>query len=185
MVSSPRLSMLAARLGPYLAAVFFVVALVVLHRELAAYSFSDMARAVADLPLFRLVEALGFTVLSYAVLPGYDGMALSYVRHPLPLRRTVFGSFISYAFSQALGSPLLTGGSVRYRLWSSWGLSNAEIGGAVSFVAFSFVLGMVAVSGIVFLLQPAATAAILGLPAGSLWPIGVVNLSLVAAYAAW
>ena len=85
-------------------------------------------------------------------------------RRPLRLRRTVFGSFISYAFSQMLGFPLLTGGSVRYRLWSSWGLSSTEIAKAVSFVAFSFGLGMVALSGVVFLAAPASTAEVLGLP---------------------
>ena len=94
-------------------------------------------------------------MLAYAVLPGYDLMALSYIGRPLRLRRTVFGSFISYAFSQMLGFPLLTGGSVRYRLWSSWGLSSTGIiARAVSFVAFSFGLGMVALSGVVFLAAP-------------------------------
>jgi uncharacterized membrane protein YbhN (UPF0104 family) len=56
------------------------------------------------------------TALAYAVLPGYDAAALRYVGSRLPLPRVAFGSFIAYAFSQTLGFPLLTGGSVRYRL---------------------------------------------------------------------
>ncbi|MGH7497436.1 MAG: hypothetical protein ACREL3_01125, partial [Gemmatimonadales bacterium] len=112
-------------------------------------------------------------------------MALSYIGRPLPLRRTVFASFISYAFSQMLGFPLLTGGAVRFRLWSSWGLSSTEIARAVGFVSFSFVLGMMLLSGIVFLAEPAGTAAVLRLPIASLRPLGAVELALVAAYCAW
>ena len=125
------------------------------------------------------------TVLAYAVLPGYDAAALRYVGSRLPLPRVAFGSFIAYAFSQTLGFPLLTGGSVRYRLWSAWGLSSVEIAEAVSFLSFSFALGMVEVSGIVFVLAPGDTAALLHLPFPSLFPIGVANLTLVAVYAAW
>ena len=133
----------------------------------------------------RLGWALGFTALSYAVLPGYDAMALSFIGHPLPLRRTVFGSFIAYAVGQTLGFPLLTGGSVRYRLWSAWGLSSAEIARAVGFVAFSFVLGMVLLSGVVFVAEPARTAAILRLPLDVVRPLGALALAVVAAYVAW
>jgi len=61
------------------------------------------------------------TVLAYAVLPGYDAMALRYIRFPLSFRRTAFGSFIAYAFSQLLGFPLLTGGSVPLTLTTAGG----------------------------------------------------------------
>ena len=74
---------------------------------------------------------------------------------------------------------------MRYRLWSAWGLSSVEIAEAVSFLSFSFALGMVEVSGIVFVLAPGDTAALLHLPFGSLFPIGVANLTLVTVYAAW
>ena len=60
------------------------------------------------------------------MLPGYDAIALAYVEHPLRLRRIAFGSFSAYALSHSLGFPLLSGGSVRYRFWSVWGLSTSE-----------------------------------------------------------
>ena len=171
-------------MGPVAAIALFGLAILVLHRELAAYSYRDITRAIEGLSPTQLLLGIGFTALAYAVFPGYDAVALSYIRHPLPFRRTALGSFIAYAFSQTLGFPLLTGGSVRYRLWSSWGLSSAEIARAVSFVAFSFGLGMVAVSGMVFVLEPAGTAEVLRLPF-SLRPIGALNLLIVASYAIW
>jgi phosphatidylglycerol lysyltransferase len=173
------------RLTPIVAVGLFAGAVAVLHHELVAYSYHDLTHAVHAVPGSRLLWAIVLTALAYAVLPGYDAMALSYICHPLSLRRTAFGSFIAYAFSQTLGFPLLTGGSVRFRLWSSWGLSSTEITGAMGFVAFSFGLGMVAASGVVFLLEPTSVATALGLPFSSLRTLGVLNLTLVAAYVAW
>jgi phosphatidylglycerol lysyltransferase len=182
---SERVGWSLTRLTPIVAVVLFAGAVAVLHHELVAYSYHELTRAVHAVPGSRLVWAIVLTALAYAVLPGYDAMALSYIRHPLPLRRTALGSFIAYAFSQTLGLPLLTGGSVRFRLWSSWGLSSTEVAGAMGFVAFSFGLGMVAASGAAFLFEPASVATALGLPFSSLRPLGVLNLTLVAAYVAW
>jgi phosphatidylglycerol lysyltransferase len=179
------LRVLASRLSPFLVAAMFVIALWLLKQELASYTYRDVVHSVGAVSDARLVWSVGLTVLAYVVMVGYDAMALSYVRHPLPLRRMAFGSFIAYAFSQTLGFPLFTGGSVRYRLWSSWGLSSGEIGQAVGFIAFSFGLGLAAVSGVVFLLEPSGTAAILGLPDPLLRSVGLMSLALVTTYAAW
>jgi phosphatidylglycerol lysyltransferase len=181
---SRRFSLRLDPIWPFVAAAVFAGAIALLHRELASYTYRGIMRSVSAVAPSRLGSALGLTILAYAALPGYDLMALSYIGRPLRLRRTIFGSFISYAFSQMLGFPLLTGGSVRFRLWSSWGLSSTEIAKAVSFVAFSFGLGMVALSGVVFVAEPASTAEVLGIPF-SLRPVGAVELVLVAAYSAW
>ncbi len=173
---------LARTVGPYVPVALFVLALAVLHREIAEYSYRHIARMVEAIRGPQVFRAAGLTALAYAVLVGYDAMALSYARHPLPLRRTALGSFIAYAFSQTLGFPLLTGSSVRYRLWSSWGLSSVEIASAVGFLAFSFVFGMLVAGGIVLSL---ARAGVPGPALGVLRPVGLAALALVAGYVAW
>src|SRR5512141_405384 len=85
-------------LWPYIAALVFVAAIALLHRELAGYTYRGIMRSLAAEAPARLGWALVWTLLAYAALPGYDAMALSYVGRPLPLHRTVFGSFIAYAF---------------------------------------------------------------------------------------
>ena len=182
---SSRFGLRLEHLWAFVAAGVFAGAIALLHHELAAYTYRGIMRAAAQVQPRQLGQAVGFTALAYAVLPGYDWMALSYIGRPLPLHRTAFASFISYAFSQILGFPLLTGGSVRYRLWASWDLSSAEIARALSFVAFSFAVGMVALSGIVFVAEPSGIAGVLRLPITSLRPVGIVELVLVGAYAVW
>jgi uncharacterized membrane protein YbhN (UPF0104 family) len=109
-------------IGPMAMAVAMAGALYLLDRDLRLYHYRDLMRQVWVLPHSHLALALFLTAVAYAVLPGYDAIALTYVGHPLPIRRIAFGSFIAYALSHSLGFPLLSGGPVRYRFWSVWGL---------------------------------------------------------------
>ena len=168
--------------GPAAVVVAMAAALMLLQRELKAYHYRDLMRQVWTLPHSHLVLALLLTVTAYSVLPGYDAIALSYVEHPLPIRRIAFGSFIAYALSHSLGFPLLSGGPVRYRFWSVWGLSTAEIAQALSFAGATFIIGMIAVAGAVFLLEPKSTIELLHLPFSSLKPLGALCLIAVAGY---
>ena len=118
-------------IGPAAMAVAMAVALYLLERDLKLYHYRDLMRQVWVLPHSHLAWALLLTAVAYAVLPGYDAIALAYVDHPLPIRRIAFGSFIAYALSHSLGFPLLSGGPVRYRFWSIWGLSTSEIAQAI------------------------------------------------------
>src|SRR4030088_1285341 len=169
-------------LGPAAMAVAVVLALILLQHQLNAYHYRDLMRQVWTLPHSHLALALVVTAVAYAVLPGYDAIALAYVDHPLPIRRIAFGSFIAYALSHSLGFPLLSGGPVRYRFWSIWGLSTSEIAQAISFAGATFIIGMVAVAGGVFLLEPRSVIDLLHLPVSTLKPLGAACLLLVAGY---
>jgi len=158
------------------------VAFYLLARDLKSYHYRDLMRQVWTLPHQHLLIALLLTAVAYAVLPGYDAIALSYVDHQLPARRIAFGSFIAYALSHSLGFPLLSGGPVRYRFWSAWGLSTSEIAQAISFAGATFIIGMVAVAGVVFLLEPSSTIQLLRLPLSTLKPVGAICVLLIAAY---
>src|SRR5689334_4963197 len=132
----------AAAMAGAVAIAFFLLA-----SDLKSYRYRDLMRQVWTLPHSHLALALLLTAVAYAVLPGYDAIALAYVDHPLPVKRIAFGSFIAYALSHSLGFPLLSGGPVRYRFWSSWGLSTSEIAQAISFAGATFIIGMIAVAG--------------------------------------
>ena len=100
----------------------FLAAAWAIHRELAAWTFADIADAVGGLDGSRVALAILAAALSYAVLSLYDPLALRHQGNAMPLRRGALASFVGYAFSHAMGMPLLTGGAVRYRLYSAWGL---------------------------------------------------------------
>ncbi len=173
------------RLAPaILGAALLALAAGVLHRELRDYQYRDLVREVRALPSARVLVAVALTALSYLLLVGYDALALRYVRHPLALRRVAFASFTGYAVSNTLGFPLLTGASLRYRLYTRWGVPAADVARIIAFYSTTFWLGALTVGGLAFLFDPIQLPPLLQVPTALLHPIGALMLAAVAGYAA-
>ncbi|HEX6558610.1 MAG TPA: bifunctional lysylphosphatidylglycerol flippase/synthetase MprF [Longimicrobiales bacterium] len=159
-----------------------VAAIVVVHQELAAHSYREILRALNDIPMrFRLL-ALLFTAAGYAVLTIYDFLALRYARVQLSFSRTAFASFIAFAFSNTLGWPVVTGGAVRYRLFTGWGISASETARAIAFSTATFWVGVVTVAGLGMVLEPRALATMLRSQEWVPSTVGAVLLAGVLVY---
>jgi len=169
--------------GPAAALTLCVLALFVLHRELHNYHLHDIRAAVQSIPFSHVGLAGLLTVLSYFVMTGYDVLALRYVGCPLSYSKTALASFMSYAFGNNMGFCMLTGGSVRYRLYGAWGLLALDIARVILFCSFTFLLGLLAFGSLVFLLFPLAIPSGLHLPFATTRPLGVLFACAVAAYA--
>jgi phosphatidylglycerol lysyltransferase len=163
----------------------FALALWVLHTILRDYHYHQITRELAAIPGQNLIWAVALTLLNYLVLTGYDWLALKYIKRSLDYNRVALASFISYAFSQNLGFGILTGGSLRYRMYSAWGVSGLEITNIVAFCALTFWIGIFAVGGVVFTIVPLTLPASLHLPFDSVWPIGIVFLIISVGYLLW
>jgi phosphatidylglycerol lysyltransferase len=172
-------------LGPLLGLSLFAVALWVIHNELREYHYHDIVRHVRDLPLHYLSVGLGLTILNYLIMSGYDLLAIRYIHYQLPYRKIAVASFIGYAFSNSIGLSMLAGASVRYRLYSAWGLSSEEITKVVAFCSLTLWFGFLTLGGIIFLLEPMVVPKGLHLPFVSVRPFGVIFLCLVGGFFLW
>ncbi|MCW8858354.1 MAG: bifunctional lysylphosphatidylglycerol flippase/synthetase MprF [Deltaproteobacteria bacterium] len=182
MTGKQRLVALSRRLLPFIALFLFAGALWILHRASDKFHYRDIIRWVHAVSLTDLLLAVGLTALSYLVMTAYDQLAIVYLRHPLQRGRVILASFISYAFSNNIGLSLITAGSIRYRLYSAWGLSAEQITKLVSFTVVTFWLGILTAGGIVFTLQPLALPVTAYLPITSVRILGIFFLLLMAAY---
>ncbi len=109
------------------------------------------------------------------VMTLYDRFALISIKRDLPWQRVSMISFISYAFSNAVGMSLLVSGSIRYRFYIQNGLSTGDVARVVLFCTTSFWLGLLALTGVTLLWVPLPS----GLPLATLSvPIGI-GLTLV------
>lgn len=169
-------------LGLFAGIIVFALALFALRDALASYNFREVRSSLAAIPGGLLLRAVAFTIAGYGALIVYDVLALRYVERTLPTHRVAFVGFIAYAFSNALGFPMILGGGVRYRFYNAWGLSSADIALTVGFNGVTFWLGVIAVAGAAFLFEPAASPALFGIRMPSLYPLGVLLLVTVAAY---
>jgi phosphatidylglycerol lysyltransferase len=174
--------MLFARFaGPLIGLVLFVAALWVLHQALTQYRYQDVVAYLRGLPHSQLAAALLATGLSYLVTTGYDWLALRYIRRPLPWPKVGFAALLSYAFSNSVGLSVLTSSSLRYRLYSSWGLTAVDIARIVVFTTLTLWLGILAVGGAVLALNPLNLRAVPYLGANSRL-LGLSMLILPVAY---
>lgn len=175
-------STIIQRLLPLVALTLFALALWVLHDALRQFQYHHILGQLKEISTSHTLTALGITVLSYLMLTIYDQLAISYIQHPLSPGRVTLASFISYAFSNTVGLSLLTAGTIRYRLYSAWGLSTEEIVRLVSFTALTFCLGIVTVGGIVFVTEPMAMPLLERIGIHSARPIGLTLVALVVTY---
>ncbi|MER2584175.1 MAG: bifunctional lysylphosphatidylglycerol flippase/synthetase MprF [Candidatus Competibacter sp.] len=147
-------ALLARFAGPVMGLALFAAALWVLHQALDEYRYQDVVTYLRHLPHSQLMMALLATALSYLVTTGYDWLALRYIRRPLPWPKVGFAALLSYAFSNSVGLSVLTSSSLRYRLYSSWGLTAVDIARIIVFTTLTLWLGILTVGGAVLALNP-------------------------------
>lgn len=167
--------------GPIFVLVMLIAALWFLHLELKEYSLQEFKEGLLAIPAWKLLLAVFFTLLNYAILVCYDWLGIWYIRHPMKFGRVALASFLGYSVGNNFG--LLFGGStIRYRLYSTWGLSAAEIVKLLFILAITFWIGLFALSGIVFLIDPLDIPDAVKLPMKTTRPLGWILTTLAVGY---
>ncbi|MDZ7970174.1 MAG: lysylphosphatidylglycerol synthase domain-containing protein [Nostoc sp. DedSLP03] len=159
-----------------------VLSLLAIANELREYNYRDILNSLAAIPKSRVSWSIWLTALGYLVMIGYDILGFNYINRSLSWNKIAFTNFISSAFSNTIGFALLTGSAIRYRFYASWGVSAVAIAQVIAFANFTFWLGMFAVAGILFIINPLKIPTQLHLPFATVRPIGGIFLLLVAVY---
>lgn len=165
------------RLSPLVAVAVFAVACWLLHRELAQYDFHEIRAALVATRWTRVLSAVALTALNYVVLACYEWLALCGAGCRLPPAKVGTAALVGFATSFNFG-PAIAGTSIRYRLYSGWGLKAVDILTVVSMLLLTFWCGVCTISACVLLLAPPPS---LGTSAGLL---AHVPLRLVGAIVA-
>jgi uncharacterized membrane protein YbhN (UPF0104 family) len=153
-----------------------------IHSELSQYPPRAVLYNIRAIPREALLAAVGLTGLNFLFLTGNDTLGTRYARHPLPYRKTALVAVISYAISNSVGMAMLSGGAIRYRFYSAWGLSAGKIAQVIAFTGLSFWIGLLFLCGLVFTLAPLPLPDILDLPFDTVRPIGLLFLAGITTY---
>jgi uncharacterized membrane protein YbhN (UPF0104 family) len=172
-------------LGALVSLALFGAALWVLRGELREHTAAAVLRELLALPRSSVILSLACTVLGYWALTGHDVVALRHLGRSIPYRRVAFASFIAFAFANNLPLSVVTGATVRLRLYRDRGLSAAETAELVGFNTLTYLVGLLTCAGVAVTFQPALPPGLLRLPLHTGRPIGVVALAVVLAYLAW
>lgn len=152
---------------------------------LADITFAHMIDEIRSLSKQQIGLALFFTLCSFVALMGYDWSALNYIGHHLPEKTIAFASFCGYAFSNTLGLSLLSGGSVRYRIYVAKGLDAADVARVTLFNMLAFGIGIHIVGAVALTIQPELLASLFGVSGNLLRGIGFIVLISVALLVFW
>jgi phosphatidylglycerol lysyltransferase len=126
------------------------------------------------MPPGRLWLAAVLTAINYAALTLYDFLAFASIGRRLPKRHIALTAFLAYALSNTIGFAMVTGASIRYRFYSRWGVTTADLSKIVFAYSVTFWLGLLALGGISLLpVMPAVGVLVMLVPLAYLVAAGV------------
>lgn len=169
---------------PVIGAVTIAISAWLLYKELRGLSFDDLHDSLSRIPADSWISAGLCSLAAYAALAGYDRIALMHLGRKVNWLFIAIASFTAYALSHNVGASVISGGMVRYRAYSSKGLSAREIGGLIAMCSFTFLLGAALLVGLVLVLEPDIPERFVDLlPIGASTATGFLILALVGLYA--
>jgi uncharacterized membrane protein YbhN (UPF0104 family) len=162
---------------------------------IACYVLYHMLR---DIDTFEVIEAIKsteprsialaalFVAAGYFTLTFYDLFAVRAIGHSdIPYRVNALAAFASYSIGHNVGASVFTGGAVRYRIYSAWGLNAIDVAKICFIAGLTFWLGNAAVLGIGIAYHPEAASSVDQLPA---WLNRVIAIAIIiglVAYVVW
>jgi glycosyltransferase 2 family protein len=152
------------------------------YRTFRDKSGAEIVEAVTTIPSLSLALAFLCAAASYLCLSCFDTLAIRYLGRDLPYRKILLTSFVSLGIGHTVGVAALSSGTLRYRLYSGFGLSGADVGKIILFCAFTVGLGLMGLAGVILSLRPRLELGEVALSPLVVRGIGAACLLLVAAY---
>lgn len=139
----------------------FALGIYALYHLLAEVDADDVFAQVQATPYLTLAAALAATAAGYTALIGYDWSAMRYLGKTVPLRTIAVGGFLGYSFGNTIGVSVVSGGAVRYRIYSAIGLNAFEVASISAFVSIAFGLGITVIGLGALAQHPAALQSVI------------------------
>jgi glycosyltransferase 2 family protein len=174
------------RIGFFLSVTIIAIAAVALYRILRNIELREVAEALVMTNPRHIALAALFVAAGYFTLTFYDLFALRTIgRTDVPYRIAALAGFTSYSVGHNVGASVLTGGAVRYRVYSAWGLTAIDVAKICFVAGLTFWLGNATVLGLGIAYEPLAASAINRLPAWFNRGAAIAVLIVLALYVVW
>lgn len=134
----------------------FAVAAVAISIFLDRFNPDEIWSKIHDLSSWQIGGAIALTVISFGILSCYDMLALAHIGHKMHPLRVAFIASCAAGVSNAVGLAVLSGGSVRLRMYHELGLRPVDVARIALFVGLSFGLGTTAVAALALAIEPEA-----------------------------
>jgi uncharacterized membrane protein YbhN (UPF0104 family) len=174
------------RVGIAVSIAIIAIAAIVLYRMLRDIAFEDVVDALRATPPHAVVLSGLFVAGGYFTLTFYDLFALRTIgKHHVPYRIAALAGFTSYSVGHNVGLTVLTGGAIRYRIYSTFGLTVVDVAKICFVAGLTFWLGNATVLGLGIAYEPGAASAIDQLPAWLNRVLALAILAMLTLYVVW
>jgi len=158
----------------------------VLYRMLHGIDTAEVVKALKETETKDIALAAFFVAMGYFTLTFYDLFALRTIgANHVPYRVAALGGFTSYSVGHNVGATVFTGGAVRYRVYSGWGLTAVDVAKICFIAGLTFWLGNVTVLGLGIAYEPEAATAIDRLPPWINRLMACAALAVLTGYVVW
>jgi len=174
------------RIGFVVSATIIIIAAVVLFRVLRDIEVAEVVQALRESDTKSIALAALFVAFGYFTLTFYDLFALRTIgRGDIPYGVAALAGFTSYSIGHNVGASAVTGGAVRYRVYSAWNLDAIAVAKVCFIAGLTFWLGNATVLGLGIAYVPQGASAINQLPVWLNRSAAILTLIVLAGYVAW
>jgi phosphatidylglycerol lysyltransferase len=165
----------------------FAIALIACRHMLTELDIYALQDSLLSVPLPSLAGAVLATAIGFVILLGYEWSASRYANVELPAKSLVMGGFCAFAIGNAVGLSMLSGGSVRYRLYSRLGLGAGEVAHMTLFASLSLGCALPPLAALATLSDlPAASLALhMSVPVLATIAVAVLAISVILGVAVY
>jgi len=174
------------RLGVVISVTVIGIACYVLYHMLRGIDVDEVIEAIKETDARQIAEAALFVAAGYFTLTFYDLFAVRAIGHKnIPYRINALAAFTSYSIGHNVGASVFTGGAVRYRIYSAWGLNAIDVAKICFLAGLTFWLGNAAVLGLGIAYHPEAAANIDQLPPWLNRATAIMIICALVGYVVW
>ena len=174
------------RLGIAISLLIIAFAISTLLRTLRGVDTGVILTALTEISHRRIGLAALCVVCAFCTLTFYDFFALRTIgKKHVPYRIAALSSFTSYSIGHNIGATVFTGGAIRFRIYSDYGLNAIDVAKICFLSGLTFWLGNLFVLGFGMAHHPWAASAMDLLPPAMNRLIALGCLAGIGAYFVW
>src|ERR1700742_1736975 len=174
------------RIGSTGRVLIIVFAVTTLVHTLKGVDTGVILTALTDIAPHRIALAALCVIGAFCTLTFYDFFALRTIgKTHVPYRIAALSSFTSYTIGHNIGATVFTGGAIRFRIYSDYGLSAIDVAKICFLSGLTFWLGNLVVLGFGMAWHPWAASAMDLLPPAMNRLIAIGCLAGIVAYFSW
>src|SRR5450432_3853996 len=174
------------RVGIAASLLIIAFAITTLVRTLRGVDTGVILIALTEIPPAHIALAALCVTGAFCTLTFYDFFALRTIgKKHVPYRIAALSSFTSYTIGHNIGATVFTGGAIRFRIYSDYGLNAIDVAKICFISGLTFWLGNLFVLGLGMTMHPWAASAMDLLPPAVNRVIALGCLAGIAGYLIW